>query len=61
MTAAVVNVAGISATGTVGQALVYGRIVPDQDPTYTEVAPSQSPTWSEEVPTQSALWTKIAA
>jgi len=61
MTSVVVNVVGVTSTSSVGQALVYGRIVPDQNPNYTQITPSQSPTWSEEVPTQSAFWTKIAA
>ena len=57
MTAVTVNVVGIASTSSVGQAIVYGRIVPD----YTEITPSQSPTWSEDVPNQSAHWAKIAA
>ena len=58
---AIIDVTGVSATGSVGQVLVYGRVVPDQNPTYTEITPSQSPTWLEEAPNQSANWTKIAA
>ena len=58
---AIINVIGVNATGGVGQGLVYGSIVPSQNPNYTDVTPSQSPTWTEEVPTQSANWTKIAA
>ena len=61
MTAVTVNVVGIASTSSVGQAIVYGRIVPDQVPNYTEITPSQSPTWSEDVPNQSAYWAKIAA
>jgi hypothetical protein len=27
--------------------LVYGRIVPDQNPSWADVSPSQTPTWSK--------------
>jgi hypothetical protein len=56
-----VNVTGVSATGFVSGVLVYGNIVPDQNPGYTNETPSQSPAWSEETPSQNASWTRIAA
>jgi hypothetical protein len=58
---ATVNVIGVSAAGQVGQVLVYGKIVPDQNPSYSDVDPSQEPAWSEEAPNQNANWTRIAA
>ena len=56
-----VPVAGLEATGSVGQVLVYGRIVPNQNPSYSEETPVQSPGYSEETPSQSPSWTRIAA
>ena len=56
-----INVTGVSATGSVSGVLVYGNIVPDQNPGYTNETPSQSPAWSEEIPSQNASWTRIAA
>jgi len=35
---ATINVTGVYATGVVGPVLVYGRIVPDQDPNWTNIA-----------------------
>ena len=34
---AVMNVIGVSATGVVGNVLVYSNIVPDQNPGYSEI------------------------
>jgi hypothetical protein len=42
-----VFVTGVSATGEVGTPLVWGRIVPNQDPSYTSINPNQSPGWTE--------------
>tara|TARA_R100000935_G_scaffold25663_1_gene45486 strand:+ start:1669 stop:2043 length:375 start_codon:yes stop_codon:yes gene_type:complete len=56
-----INVTGVLATGSVSGALVYGNIVPDQNPGYTNETPSQSPAWSVEIPSQNASWTRIAA
>ena len=42
-----VDVIGLSATGSVGQVLVYGRIVPDQNPNYTNITPNQSVNWTK--------------
>ena len=56
-----VSVAGISATGYVGPVLVWGQIVPNQDPNWTQVSPAQSPAWSPVSPSQDPGWTPIAA
>jgi len=42
-----VSVTGVAATGGVGQVLVWGSIVPDQNPEYSTVTPSQVPGWTE--------------
>jgi len=42
-----VSPTGVAATGQVGQPLVWGRIVPDQNPSYTSINPNQSPGWTE--------------
>jgi len=54
-------VTGVSATGEVGTPLVWGRIVPNQDPSYTPEQPTQSPGWSSETPSQSPGWTRKVA
>ena len=54
-------VTGVSATGAVGKVLVWSRIVPNQNPSYTPEQPTQSPGWSGETPTQSPGWTRTAA
>lgn len=56
-----VSVTGVSATGAVGQVLVYERIVPSQSPSYANIVANQSPSWSGVVPNQSADWAQIAA
>jgi hypothetical protein len=56
-----VFVTGVSATGEVGTPLVWGRIVPNQNPGYTPDQPTQSPGWSSETPSQSPGWTRTAA
>jgi hypothetical protein len=40
-----VLVAGVSATGYVGIALVWGAVIPVQDPDWGTVTPSQNPDW----------------
>jgi hypothetical protein len=35
---AIINVTGVYATGVVGPVLVYGRIIPDQDPNWKNIA-----------------------
>lgn len=44
---AVVELTGIASTGTIGTINVWGRIVPDQDPSWSETSPSQNPNWTE--------------
>jgi hypothetical protein len=56
-----VFVTGVSAAGEVGTPLVWGRIVPNQNPGYTPDQPTQSPGWSSETPSQSPGWTRTAA
>jgi len=56
-----VFVTGVFATGEVGTPLVWGRIVPNQDPSYTPEQPTQSPGWSSETPSQSPGWTRKVA
>jgi hypothetical protein len=42
-----VFVTGISATGSVGPVLVWGNIVPNQNPSWGNIAPNQNPSWIE--------------
>ena len=56
-----VFVTGVSATGEVGTPLVWGRIVPNQNPSYTPETPSSTPAWSDETPSQTPGWDDIAA
>ena len=44
---AVVSPTGIAATGQVGQVLVWGSVVPNQNPNYTTTNPTQSPNWTD--------------
>jgi hypothetical protein len=52
---------GVSATGEISKVLVWGRIVPNQNPSYTPEEPIQSPGWNAETPSQSPGWTREAA
>jgi len=54
-------VTGFGMTSAVGQVLVWGRIVPNQNPGYTPEQPMQSPAWSDETVSQSPGWTRTAA
>ena len=54
-----VLVSGVSATGRVRPVLVWGKIVPDQNPEYTGVTPSQSPGWVEETASQTTTWQEV--
>jgi len=56
-----VSLTGVSASGEVGSVLVWGTIVPNQNPSYTPIAPTQTPSWGEETPAQTPNWTNIAA
>jgi len=58
---AIVNVLGVEGTGEAGQVLVWGRIVPNQNPSYTPVTPSSTPAWSDDTPSQTPGWDDIAA
>jgi hypothetical protein len=58
---ATIEVTGVEATGLVNPVLVWGRIVPNQNPGYTPDQPTQSPGWSSETPSQSPGWTRTAA
>ncbi len=42
-----VTTTGVSATGQVGQVLVWGSIVPDQDPLDTTINTLQTPSWTD--------------
>ena len=54
-----VDVTGLSATGQTTPVLVWGRIVPDQDPEYLPEIPSQTPNWNNVVPNQNAGYTTV--
>ena len=58
---AIVNVTGVEGTGEAGQVLVWGRIVPNQNPSYNPVTPSSTPSWSDDTPSQTPGWDDIAA
>ena len=40
-------VTGLSAVSAVGSVLVWGTIVPSQNPGYSTVSPTQTPDWNE--------------
>ena len=42
-----VSVTGVTATGSIGQVLVWGAIIPSQNPSYSTITPSQSPSWTD--------------
>ena len=42
-----IPVTGLSATASVGTVLVWGDIVPNQNPSYSTVQPSQTPNWEK--------------
>ena len=52
---------GVSGTGKTSQVLVWGPIVPNQNPSYTPITPSSTPSWSDESPSQTPGWEDIAA
>jgi len=41
--------------------LVWGSIVPSQNPGYNPETPNQSPDWSADTPSQTPGWTRTAA
>ena len=51
---------GVEATGAVSQILVWGPIVPGQDPSWTGVTDTQDPTWSSVSDTQTPGWEEVA-
>ena len=54
-----VSVTGVAATGAVGSVLVWGDIVPNQDPNYSPEVPAQTPNWNNVVPNQNAGYTSV--
>jgi len=58
---AIINVTGVSATANTAQVLVWGAIVPNQNPSYNPINPSSTPSWTDESPSQSPGWDDIAA
>ena len=52
---------GVSATADTAQVLVWGGIVPNQNPSYNPINPSSTPSWADESPSQSPGWDDIAA
>ena len=52
-----VFVTGVFATGAVGYVLIWGNIVPDQNPGFAQVIPGQVPDWVQIVPTSAPAWT----
>jgi hypothetical protein len=51
---------GISAQGEVGQVLVWGKIVPNQNPNWQNIQGSQTPNWSTINPNQTPDWQEVA-
>ena len=58
---ATIQVTGVQAVGYVGDVLVWGQIVPDQNPNWQPIDDSQSGTWSAINDSQTPNWTEIAA
>ena len=56
-----VSVTGLSAVSSVGSVLVWGTIVPSQNPGYNTVSPTQTPSYGGVSPTQTPDWNEIAA
>jgi len=54
-------VTGLSATGSVSQVLVWGRVVPTPGTSYTPITPAPGSTWTEITPASGTSWTEIAA
>jgi len=51
---------GVSATGLVGGALVWGKIIPGQDSSWQNVDDSQTPSWSNVDDSQTPSWEEVA-
>jgi hypothetical protein len=54
-------VAGVSATGRVGQVLVWGPIRPDPGNGWTNIEPSDTTGWTDVVPGTGNIWSPVAA
>jgi hypothetical protein len=54
-------VIGVSATGAVGQVIVWGRVIPDPGNLWTDVDPSAISDWTDVDPGAGTEWTTIAA
>jgi hypothetical protein len=52
---------GLSAYGYVGQVLVWGRVVPVQNPNFVDIVPSSSTEYTEIIPAQNPIWSPILA
>ena len=52
---------GLAGTGGISQILVWGIIVPGQDPEWETIDDSQSPSWGDVDEAQDPEWTDIAA
>jgi hypothetical protein len=60
VTDANVSPTGVSATGEISKVLVWGRIVPNQNPSYTPINPAQSASFATITPSQSAGYSMVA-
>jgi hypothetical protein len=52
---------GVSATGQMGQVIVWGAIIPDPGTAWTDVDPSATTIWTDVQPAPGSIWTDIAA
>jgi hypothetical protein len=51
---------GVTAYGYAGQVMIWGDIVPSQNPSWNAITPSESPGWTVISPATSSSWTPIA-
>jgi len=56
-----VALTGVYGTGAITSVLVWGVIVPGQDPEWAVISDSQSPSWGDVDEAQDPEWTDIAA
>ena len=47
-------------TISIGQVMVYGLIIPSQDPNWVLIDPTQDPNWTEITPSDDPEWTLVA-
>jgi len=52
---------GVQATGIIGNVLVWGEIIPDQNANWVDVDNSQTTGWVDVDSSQTPNWTEIAA